>query len=87
LLGSPDLPAHNGSSESNPALNGLNDVVGTVQSSNLSHTLSPLHGPSLWTNTPTTSANTSGQSNTPAFTCSLITTDRSIGLSPEGSYS
>ncbi|XP_047677720.1 protein bicaudal C homolog 1-A isoform X1 [Tachysurus fulvidraco] len=60
LLGSPDLPTHNGSSESNPDLNGLNDVVGTVQSSNLSHTLSPLHGSSLWTNTPTTSANTAG---------------------------
>ncbi|XP_058255552.1 protein bicaudal C homolog 1-B isoform X2 [Hemibagrus wyckioides] len=67
LLGSPDLPAHNGSSDSNPALNGHgsvpngpNDVVGTLQSSTHTHTLAPLQGPSLWTNTHTTSAHTAG---------------------------
>ncbi|KAK3538117.1 hypothetical protein QTP70_030157 [Hemibagrus guttatus] len=67
LLGSPDLPTHNGSSDSNPALNGHgsipngpNDVVGTLQSSTHTHTLAPLQGPSLWTNTHTTSANTAG---------------------------
>ncbi|XP_060789390.1 protein bicaudal C homolog 1-B isoform X2 [Neoarius graeffei] len=67
LLGSPDLPAHNGSSDPNPVLNGHgsvpngpNDVVGTLQSSNHTHALAPLQGPSLWTNTHTTSANTAG---------------------------
>ncbi|KAF5894277.1 protein bicaudal C 1-B-like isoform X1 [Clarias magur] len=66
LLGSPDIPAHNGS-DSNPVLNGNGsiqngprDVVGTLQSSNHTHTLAPLQGPSLWTNSHTTSANTAG---------------------------
>ncbi|MCI4382345.1 hypothetical protein PGIGA_G00013840 [Pangasianodon gigas] len=67
LLGSPDLSAHNGSSDSNPVLNGHgpvpngpNDGIGTLQSSNHTHTLAPLQGPSLWTNTHTTSGNTAG---------------------------
>lgn len=64
LLGSQDLPSHNGLSDSNPVLNGQGSAPNgphDVQSSSRTHTLAPLQGPSLWTNTHTTSANTTGK--------------------------